>query len=392
MKKVSQEFQVFVKPVGASCNLACQYCYYLEKGTLYPDEKKFCMSEDLLEEYIVQHIAASLGPDIFFSWHGGEPTVAGLQYFQRIVEIQQKHRPENCTIINGIQTNGTLLDDDWCRFLATENFMVGISLDGPEELHSIYRCYKDGQSSFEKTIRGFQLLKSYGINCEILCVVNAQNVIHPLRVYRFFKELQAEFISFLPLVEKLPSGENRVSERSVPAKAFGEFLIAIFDEWKAFDIGKIKIQIFEEAIRTAFDLEHTLCIFKKTCGGVPVVEHNGDFYSCDHYVDPNHLLGNIHETTLVELLESTSQNEFGQEKLRSLPDFCLKCEVRQMCNGACPKDRFIETPDGEPGLNYLCEGYKLFFNHCKPFVDQVAEVWRESPIPNPSPKGKGVPS
>jgi uncharacterized protein len=387
MRKAKEDFQVFVKPVGAVCNLACHYCYYIKKGSLYPEEKSFRMSDELLEQYIVQHINAFPGPDIFFSWHGGEPTLAGLQYFQRIVELQQKHQSENCRILNGLQTNGTLLNDDWCRFLAKENFIVGISIDGPEDLHSIYRCAKDGKPSFEDTIRGYKLLKSHRIPCEILCVVNSQNVGFPLQVYRYFKELQAEFITFLPLVEKLSSGEMLVSKRTVSAKAFGEFLCAIFDEWKAFDIGTVKIQIFEEALRTAFDLEHTICIFKKTCGNVPVVEHNGDFYSCDHYVDPDHLLGNIRETSLVELLESPKQIAFGKTKLNSLPGFCMECEVRAMCNGACPKDRFIQTPNDEPGLNYLCEGYKLFFNHCKPFAEQVAEVWRrESPIPNPSPR------
>jgi len=334
------------------------------------------MKEELLEQYIVQHINASSGPTIFFSWHGGEPTMAGLQYFERIVEIQRKHQPAGYRIVNGLQTNGTLLDENWCRFLAAENFMVGISIDGPEDLHSLYRGSKDGHPGFQETIRGYELLNLYGVSCEILCVVNAVNVDQPLRVYRFFKDLQCEFISFLPLVERRTSGGNVMTESSTPAKAFGKFLCAIFDEWKAMDIGTIKIQIFEEALRTAFDLEHTICIFKETCGGVPVVEHNGDFYSCDHYVDPQHLIGNICQTSLVELLESCRQEVFGLEKLYLMPLFCLNCDVRSMCNGGCPKDRFIKTPKGEPGLNYLCEGYKLFFKHCTPFVEEVAEVWR----------------
>jgi uncharacterized protein len=377
MNKASIEFQVFVKPVGALCNLACSYCYYLKNGKLLTKKNSQSMSVELLEKYIIQHIEASSGPTIFFSWHGGEPTLAGLQYFQRIVEIQRKYGPKNCQIVNGLQTNGTLLDENWCRFLSAENFVVGISIDGPSELHSIFRCSVDGRSSFVDAIRGYQLLQSYGITCEILCVVNAYNVAQPLQVYHFFKELKVRFITFLPLVEELPSQENRVSERTVPAKAFGEFLCTIFDEWKANDIGTIKIQIFEEAIRTAFNLEHTLCIFRKTCGGVPVIEKNGDFYSCDHYVDHQHLVGSITETPFVELLESPVQIGFGNIKLSSLPQYCLKCEVRDMCNGGCPKDRFIIAPDGSPGLNYLCEGYQLFFNHCKPFVEQVAEVWRQ---------------
>jgi len=372
------DFQVFVKPVGAACNLGCQYCYYLEKQKLYPEKTNFRMADDLLEEYIIQHIYASAGPDIFFSWHGGEPTLAGLQFFQRIVELQHKHRPANCTIVNGLQTNGTLLNHEWCRFLKNEHFIVGISLDGPENFHSSYRLRKDGQSCFDEVFRGYQLLMHYEIPCEILCVVSSANASYPLEIYRFFKHLNVRFITFLPLVEKQSSPGKLVSERSVTAKAFGEFLCAVFDEWKTFDIGTIKIQIFEEALRTAFDLEHTLCIFKKTCGGVPVLEVNGDFYSCDQFVNEDHLLGNIRKITLGRMLESPAQKAFGQAKLDLLPRYCLECEVRTMCNGACPKDRFTTTPDGETGLNYLCEGYKLFFNHCKPFVQQVAEAWRET--------------
>jgi uncharacterized protein len=368
-------FQVFVKAVGALCNMDCTYCYYLKKRDLYPDGTNFRMSDDLLEEYIIQHIKASSGPDIFFSWHGGEPILAGLEFFQRVVELQHKHTPDNYSIINGLQTNGTLLNHEWCQFLKKENFIVGISLDGPEKYYSVNRFRKDGQSCFKEAIQGSQLLRDYGIPFEILCVVNSTNVYSPLEVYRFFKQLKAKFITFLPLVEKQNSSGILVSERTVYAKAFGVFLCTIFDEWKANDIGEIKIQIFEEALRTAFKIEHTLCIFKKTCGGVPVLEHNGDFYSCDHFVDKEHLLGNICTTSLSQLLESPAQKAFGQDKLASLPEYCLNCEVIEMCNGACPKDRFIETPDGMPGLNYLCRGYKMFFKHCKPFVEQVATVW-----------------
>lgn len=376
MKKAVADFQVFVKPVGSSCNLACKYCYYLKTGELNHQNGVPHMKEALLEQYIVQHIEASPGPDIFFSWHGGEPTIAGLQYFQRIVEIQQKHLPEGCRMVNGLQTNGTLLDDDWCRFLADEHFMVGISIDGPEELHSLYRGSKEGNPTFVETMRGYELLRTYGIQCEILCVVNAENVEQPLRVYNFFKALQCEYLTFLPLVERRSADSTLASARSVSSRGFGKFLCVIFDEWKANDIGDIKIQLFEEAIRTAFNLEHTLCIFKVTCGGVPVVEHNGNFYSCDHYVNAHHLIGNISQTHLVEMLESRRQEAFGMKKLDTLPYYCLACEVLDMCNGACPKDRFIHTPDGQPGLNYLCEGYRRFFNHCKPFVEEVAEVWR----------------
>lgn len=376
--KASDDFQVFVKPVGAQCNLACEYCYYLEKESAVPKPGIYRMNDELLETYIVQHISASAGPDIFFSWHGGEPTLAGLDYFKRIVRIQKRHRPSNSRILNGIQTNGTLLNDEWCSFLASENFIVGISIDGPEEIHSFYRHFIDGRSAFNRTLRGYRLLQSYRIPCEVLCVVNALNAAQPLRVYRYLKELDARFITFLPLVEKNPDEPGQVSGRSVQPKAFGEFMIAVFDEWKSSDIGIIKIQMVEEAIRTAFGMEHTLCIFKKTCGRVPVIERNGDFFSCDHYVEPAHLIGNIHNTLLVELLESDHQRLFGQAKHTSLLAYCLQCEVLSMCNGACPKDRFAFTPEGQPGLNYLCEGYRLFFNHCKPFVETVAQVWKNS--------------
>ncbi len=370
------DFQVFAKPVGASCNLACSYCYYLDKNRLFSAPGIQRMPDDLLEIYIKQHIQASTEETIFFSWHGGEPTLAGLPYFRRITELQKKHLPDNRFVMNCIQTNGTLLNEEWCQFLKRENFIVGISIDGPEEFHSANRFRKDGTSSFDETLRGYHLLKSFQIPCEILCVVNAQNVVYPLEVYRFFKGLNSEFLTFIPLVERLSPESDRVSERTVSARTFGEFLCAIFDEWKTEDIGKVKVQIFEEALRTAFGVEHSLCVFKPVCGRVPVVEHNGDFYSCDHFVDPKYLIGNVQEKTLAEMLESPEQKAFGYAKLDSLPNYCLSCDVRSMCNGACPKDRFIETPDGKPGLNYLCEGYKLFFNHCKPFVEEVAKVWK----------------
>jgi uncharacterized protein len=371
------DFQVFVKPVGAHCNLACSYCYYLDKAVAPESNGLQRMPDELLELYIHQHIQASTEAIVFFSWHGGEPTLAGLDYFRKIVEIQKKHLPENRQALNGIQTNGTLLNEEWCQFLKKENFIVGISIDGPQPLHSAHRFHRNGKSAFDEALRGFLLLKKYEIPCEILCVVNAQNVRFPLEVYRFFKRLGAEFLTFIPLVERTRSNENQVTERTVPAKAFGEFMCVVFDEWKTADIGTVKIQLFEETLRTAFGLDHSLCIFKPVCGRVPVVERNGDFYSCDHFVALEYKIGNIAETPLAELLEGSAQKAFGRAKLTFLPQYCLKCEVLNFCNGACPKDRFIFTPEGEPGLNYLCEGYRLFFNHCKPFVEKVAEVWRE---------------
>jgi uncharacterized protein len=380
MVKASREFQVFVKPAGAVCNLDCRYCYYLKKEHLYPDYKSFRMPGILLEEYIVQHIEASPNPVIRFSWHGGEPTILGLDYFRKIVALQHKHQPPTQRILNGMQTNGTLLDEDWCRFLAAENFSVGLSLDGPQELHDRYRLTKGGKPTFKQTMRGYELLQQHGVYTDILCVVNANNVQFPTQVYRFFKQINAQYVSFLPMVEPQPDAEGGASHHSVPAEAWGVFLCTIFDEWVSQDIGRIKVQIFEEAARTAFGQEHSLCIFRPTCGDIPVIEHNGDFFSCDHFVDDEHRLGNIIETPLVELLESPAQRAFGQAKLGTLPRYCQECEVRAMCNGGCPKNRFLLTPDGAAGLNYLCAGYKRFFAHSQPFVSEVTAHWRRQSL------------
>jgi uncharacterized protein len=376
MVKASREFQVFAKPIGSICNLDCHYCYYLEKEHLYPEGESLRMPNEILEEYIAQHIDASPETTIRFSWHGGEPTVLGLDYFREVVALQRKHQPPDQRVVNGVQTNGTLLDEDWCRFFAKEGFAVGLSLDGPPEMHDRYRVTKDHKPTHERTMKGYELLQRHGVKTDILCVVNAHNVRFPLRVYRFFKQIEAQYITFLPMVEPQPNAESGVSPISVPAEAWGAFLSTIFDEWRDQDIGRVKVQIFEEAARTAFNQEHSLCIFRPTCGDIPVVEHNGDFYSCDHYVDVDHRLGNIMETPLVELLESPAQRAFGEAKLETLPRYCRECEARAMCNGECPKNRFLSTPDGEPGLNYLCAGYKRFFTHCQPFVSEVAAAWR----------------
>jgi len=377
MVKASQGFQVFVKPIGSICNLDCHYCYYLRKEHLYPKEETFRMPIKVLEEYIVQHIDASPETVIRFSWHGGEPTVLGLEYFRKIVALQRKHQPINKRIVNGIQTNGTLLDEDWCHFLAREGFTVGLSLDGPPEMHDRYRVTKDGRPTHEQTMRSYRLLQKHGVSTDILCVVNSYNVQFPLQVYRFFKKINAPYVTFLPMVEPQSDTESGASSLSVPADAWGTFLCTIFDEWREQDIGQVKVQIIEEATRTAFKQEHSLCIFRPTCGDIPVIEHNGDFYSCDHFVDVEHHRGNIMETPFVDLLESPTQRAFGRAKLDTLPIYCRECVVRSMCNGGCPKNRFIKTPGGEPGLNYLCSGYKRFFSHCQPFVSEVATLWNE---------------
>ncbi|MCX6261861.1 MAG: SPASM domain-containing protein, partial [Bacteroidia bacterium] len=325
MEKIDREFQIFVKPVGALCNLRCKYCYYLDKKALYPAESGFVMNDDILEKYIIQHIEATTEETVFFSWHGGEPLLAGIDFFRKAVFLQKKHKPSGVEIVNGVQTNGTL----------------------------------------------YEMLQRYRIRSEILCVVNSYNVKFPLVVYNFFKELGVKYITFLPLVERRPGTKSGVSRASVPPLEFGRFLVSVFDEWIERDIGEIKIQVFEEAARTAFNQEHTLCIFKENCGGVPVVELNGDFYSCDHFVNSDNLIGNINEGSVAGFLGSERQKAFGRAKSLTLPRYCVECEVKAMCNGECPKNRFINTPDGERGLNYLCSGYKTFFNHCRPFVEAI---------------------
>lgn len=372
----NNEFQIFVKPVGAECNLHCRYCYYLEKNSLHQDPG--LMDDEVLERYISSHFEACPDETVNFSWHGGEPLLAGIEFFRRAITLQKKYRPAGVMIYNGIQTNGTLLNDEWCRFLAEEKFFVGLSIDGPEELHNKFRLNREGYPSFSRVMNGYRLLKKNGIVPEILCVVNAENVNHPKKIYDFFRKLGVRYVSFLPLVEQKPGQPYGVSAATVPSLAFGIFLSRIFDEWIQDGIGEIKVQIFEEAARTAFNQDHTLCIFKKTCGGVPVIERNGDFYSCDHYVDKEHLGGSITGKSLNDLLNNRKQLIFGQMKLNTLPGYCINCPVRDMCNGECPKNRFISTPDGEPGLNYLCDGYRYFFNHCKPLVEAISQVYKSS--------------
>jgi uncharacterized protein len=376
MASESREFQVFVKPVGARCNLHCSYCYYLEKQGMARSSAGRCMSDEMLERYIRQHIEASTEPDIFFSWHGGEPTLAGLDFFRKAVTIQEAFMPEGRTLRNGIQTNGTLITEEWGRFFSRENFYVGLSIDGPERYHNLNRNRADGKGTFDEAMRVLEILKKYGVPYEFLCVVSDDNVHAPLEIYRFLKEQGASYITFLPLVEEDGRSSGMATTRSVRPMDFGRFLVTVFDEWMEKDIGRIKVQIFEEALRTAFRQEHTLCIFRVECGGVPVVEMNGDFYMCDHYVDAGHRIGNITDLSLAEMLDHPRQKAFGENKFRSLPYYCRECEVLDLCNGECPKNRFVKTPDGEPGLNYLCEGYKYFFNHCLPFVHEVARLWK----------------
>ncbi len=370
------DFQVFAKPGGALCNLDCRYCYYLEKDSLFAESGPARMGEDLLETYIVQHLEAAGGGEVRFSWHGGEPTLLGVEYFRTIVALQRKHAPPGTPVFNALVTNGTLLDEEWCAFLAGEGWAVGLSLDGPADLHDAYRVGKGGRPTHHLVMRGWDLLRRHRIPTDVLCVVHALNVRHPRRVYRFFKEMGATYVGFLPAVERRADLPLGVSPETVPARAYGSFLITIFDEWVRNDIGRIMVQIFDEAARPLRGLEHSLCVFRKTCGDVPVLEHNGDLYCCDHFVEEDYRLGSIAEVGLGEMIASERQRRFGDAKRDRLPRYCRECPVLSMCNGGCPKDRFLTTREGEEGLNYLCRGFRAFFSHARPTLAKLVPLWR----------------
>jgi uncharacterized protein len=367
-------FQIFVKPVGGACNLRCDYCYYSDGTTGTPVNQVQVMRDDILESYIAAHIEEEDDDIVLFSWHGGEPLLAGPGFYQRVLDIQENINGGRKRIINGIQTNGTLLTDLWGRFLKENNFIVGLSVDGPAHLHNRFRKSVYGSGSFSRVIRGWEILKRWNIEYEILCVVNSVNVMDPSGVYRFFTGRGAQHITFLPLVEQREG--TVVSERSVNPVLFGHFLTEIFDIWKEEHSDSVRIQIFEEAIGTILGKEHSLCIFRPVCGGVPVVEVNGGFYPCDHFVAPHFLSGNILKDRLHSLLYGERQLMFGAAKAQ-LPRYCLNCNVLAMCNGGCPRNRIILSPEGEEGLNYLCEGYRIIFNHILPFARSVAAITRQ---------------
>ena len=382
--QTKREFQVFAKPAGAACNLACGYCYYRFPANRTVPAIPAVMPADLLETYIRQQIEASPEATIRFAWHGGEPTLAGLDYFRRLVTLQQRCQPPHREIINGIQTNGTLLNEDWCRFLADEGFRVGLSLDGPEAIHDRHRVGKAGGPTFARVMRGFDLLQLYDIPTDMLCVVTSQSVHRAEQIYAFFKRLGATSVSLLPLVKRRSADDRSVTPDSVAAQDFGKFLCAIFDAWKRHDIGRVQIELFTETARTAAGHLPATCVFRPTCGDVPVIEKNGDVYACDHFVTARHRLGNIRDTHLGVLVQSALQRKFGRAKQTALPGYCRSCRHLAQCNGGCPKDRFISAPDGEPGLNYLCAGYQRFFNHCRPFVTALATL-QQRPFNNSTP-------
>jgi uncharacterized protein len=357
------------KPVGPRCNLDCAYCYYLSKRQLYRRPAPSRMADDLLETFIRQHLEASPGPSTHFEWHGGEPTLLGLEGFRKIVALQKRHRPSGRTITNGLQTNGTLLDDAWARFLKAEGFSVGLSLDGPAPGHDAYRVTPQGQPTQAEVERAFRLLKRHGVHCDVLCVLHAGNVGSPLALYGYFRDLGVTHLQFLPLVAPTDGG---VSAATASPEALGAFLCAVFDEWIRHDLGRMVVQLFDEALRPALGLAHALCLFRETCGDVVVLEQDGSVYACDHFVDPAHLLGQIDEQPLADLFAHPGLAAFGQAKRDGLPGRCRACEVLVWCHGGCPKDRFLAEPSGEPGVNYLCPAYRRFFRHARPALARLA--------------------
>lgn len=383
---------VMLKPVGSVCNLACDYCYYLEKGKFYPEVKNHILSDELLEKFIREYLECQTLPEVLFTWHGGETLMRPLSFYKKALELQRKYargrRIDNC-----IQTNGTLLTDDWCRFFRENNFLVGVSIDGPQEFHDEYRRNRQGLPSFYKVMKGIELLKKHGVEYNAMAVVNDYNVEYPLEFYRFFKEIGCHYIQFAPIVERLgrhadgtrlaAPGETAAAPAAaenhteVPALApfsvdpvkWGEFLSALFDEWLKEDVGTYYIQLFDATLANWVGEQPGVCSMAPTCGHAGVMEFNGDVYSCDHYVFPAYKLGNIRTHTLTEMMYSPRQLQFGADKLDKLPGQCKACEYLFACNGECPKNRFAFTADGEPGLNYLCAGYKRFFRHVAPYMD-----------------------
>ncbi|NPV63314.1 MAG: anaerobic sulfatase maturase [Methanotrichaceae archaeon] len=371
-------FHIMVKPSGSACNLNCDYCFFLKKERLYPGSN-FRMSDEVLEAYIKQLLEAHRVPKVTVAWQGGEPTLMGLDFFRRSIELLEKHRRPGMVIENTFQTNGILLDDEWCRFFCENSFLVGLSIDGPKDLHDFYRKDKGGNGTFERVVEAARLLQEHGVEFNVLCAVNSKNADHPLEVYRFFRdELEVRYIQFIPIVERENEGGfqegDEVTGRSVGPAQWGGFLIEIFDEWVRRDVGKTFVLNFDGALAGWLGMAGTLCIFGPTCGLGMALEHNGDLYSCDHFVDPDHFLGNILRTPLIEMANGEKQRKFGRDKRDMLPNFCLKCEFLFACNGECPKNRFIETPDGEPGGNYLCEGYREFFKHADPYMKIMADL------------------
>ncbi len=386
---------ILAKPSGPSCNLDCAYCFYLEKLRYYPTEPGGVrMAGDVLERYTRDCIALQAGDQVTFAWQGGEPTLLGVDFFRRAVALQKQHAAGR-KISNTIQTNGILLDDAWGDFLAQEQFLVGISIDGPGELHDAYRVGKGGQPTFERVMKAIRLLQEHAVEFNTITCVHRRNSGSPLEVYRFFREIGSGFMQFIPIAERrrvrasgphelVPpafAGHARVAEWSVEPEQYGIFLTTIFDEWVRHDVGRVFVQLFDVSLEIWAGLRPSLCVLREECGDALALEHNGDLYSCDHFVYPEHRLGNIVEHGIAALAQSPGQRKFGAAKRNTLPRYCRQCDVRFACNGGCPKHRFARTPDGEAGLNYLCRSYKRFFRHVAPYMTFMADQLRRGEAP-----------
>lgn len=379
-------FHIMAKPVGPVCNMDCTYCYYLEKDKIYKETRNFRMPDDILELFIRQYIESQDIPNITFTWQGGEPTLLGLDFFKKVITLEDKYK-NGKKIENAFQTNGTLLNDEWCEFFGENNFLIGISIDGPQEIHDFFRIDKAERPTFDRVVHGIELLKKHGVEFNTLTVVPKDNALYPLEVYNFLKETGSGYIQFIPIVERARTGgseedillvgpehkDAEVTDWTVIPEEYGEFLITIFDEWVRKDVGKVFVQIFDVTLANWVSQPGGLCVFSETCGNAMVLEHNGDLYCCDHFVYPHYLLGNVRQKTLKEMALSAQQYTFGQAKLLDLPKCCMDCEYRFACHGECPKHRFVKTPDGEDGLNYLCKAYKMFFSYVHPYMQYMGD-------------------
>jgi uncharacterized protein len=388
-------FHIMTKPGGPICNLDCKYCFYLEKEVLYPNGPNWAMRPDVLESYIRQYINAQPTDVVYFAWQGGEPTLLGIDFFRKVVELQKQYANGKQTL-NAFQTNGVLLDDAWGGFFSENKFLVGISMDGPKHLHDAYRVDKGGKGSFQRAMAGMKTLKRNGVSFNTLTSVHRANADHPLEVYRFLREQGSGHMQFIPIIERKTSqtthdgltlvrptytADAQVTEWSVGPGQYGRFLCTIFDEWVRHDVGKQFVQLFDVSLEMWFGQEPSLCVFRRECGEALAMEHNGDLYSCDHFVYPEDRLGNIMDIPLVELVGSPQQKKFGEDKKNTLPKYCQRCDVQFACNGECPKHRFLTTPEGEPGLNYLCAGYKMFFHHVGPYMRFMADQLQQKQAP-----------
>lgn len=377
----SKPLYVMTKPAGSLCNLACDYCYYTEKSKLYRHTPKHIMSDELLEKFIREYINCQTTPDIYFTWHGGETMMRPLDFYKKVVQLQRKYAGGR-NIVNSIQTNGTLITEDWCRFLHDENWLVGVSIDGPQEFHDEYRKSKTGKPSFRQVMNGIKLLNKFQVEWNAMAVVNDFNADYPLEFYHFFKEIGCHYIQFTPIVERIfkhPDGrilaspdegaEAALADFSITPEQWGNFLCTIFDEWVRQDVGEYFIQIFDATLANWMGVLPGLCSMAETCGHAGVMEFNGDVYSCDHFVFPEYKLGNIFQKNLIDMMFSDKQLKFGEAKKSTLTEQCRNCEFLFACHGECPKNRFASSEDGEPGQNYLCNGYHRFFKHVAPYMD-----------------------